>query len=302
MQENNIQIKRNPSLNVESTEAFLISIFGNEKDTVDDFIYRIKNNICTFTAYNEDNMIGLLTAWKNNFHPYCTYFALAINPVYGNEIAHKLLHCIEDNVIHPIQTTVWETSYFLKSFYEQAGFKEIRRTYMPRLNVAPINIQTYNNQLKPTQGFIYSLKDIEANHDLRSKLIHLVRDTYKKTHTANPVGTIDENQWGKLIFEDDTILEASYVILSNDDIVGFALLHASDMPKTLEFGWRGTKNVVDRSALLTLCLNQIKYAKDNQYEFIDAEIDTTDPFQIELMKHLPFAPAPTLITFQKNGV
>ena len=84
------------------------------------------------------NVVGVFFAWGNNFHPYCTYFRIYTHPFYAElHIEEFLLNEIQkrENFKLPLQTSIWETSAHLKDYYEQNNFMEIRRTYMPILDV-----------------------------------------------------------------------------------------------------------------------------------------------------------------------
>ncbi len=52
-------------------------------------------------------------------------------------VEEKLLGKIEslETIDLPLQTSIWETSVNIKELYDKNGFKEIRRTYMPTLQV-----------------------------------------------------------------------------------------------------------------------------------------------------------------------
>lgn len=259
-------------------------------------------NVCTYIAKNSEEVIAAITAWKSTFHPYCTYFSILIHPLYRNDGVEKLLlenvQAAQSNIA-PIQTSIWETSYSLKDFYDKNGFLEIRRTYTSSLNIS--SLENLETQFLKTNSFsnvsINSLREISH---LKGKLVPFVKKIYEVTHVANPTGINDLAKWEKLIFNEDTLLDGSFVALTNDDdILGFALLHTGDNPKVLEFGWRGVSENCDLNLIILLTIFQTRYARKNGYKLIKGEIDTTDIFSIEMLKFFPFNPSPSLITYQK---
>ncbi|MCU9614834.1 GNAT family acetyltransferase [Caldibacillus lycopersici] len=300
-----LTIKQNNQSNEGIVKNLLTSFFGADTNSILDFLrkWNSKNIICTYEGYDNEKLVGIIICWKNSFHPYCTYFSIAIDRNY--ELPHNvitlLLQRMETTVgeIYPLQTSIWETNYLLKTYYEKKGFHEIRRTYIPSLKISAITEDDYLNTPSKNHQSVCNLNDIENNKYLKEQLITLVRDTYELTHKANLVATLDLGKWEAMIFADDTILEASYVVIENQEILAFALLHDSDTPATLELGWRGAKKFEDLSLIVLLTCYQFNYGKDNAYEWVETEIDTTDPFQLELLHHFPFAPTPTLITYQK---
>jgi len=275
----------------------------------DDFTYRyflrgvhIKNNICTYEAYEKEMLVGLITAWKSEFHPYCTYFAMVTKPHIGFEIESVLIEALYNfkEIELPLQTSIWESSYRLKTFYEEVGFLEIRRTYMPLLKTSKIDFHEVFPDFNEQDICIQDIKSIGDHKELKFKLINLVRENYEKAHTVNPVGVHSFQKWEELIFNEDTIQTGSFVILKDNEIQAYSLLHYSNTPDQFEFGWRGTKENTDVRLMLILTAYQINFAIENGVKYIEAEVDTTDYFSVEMLKFFPFSPAPSLLTVQKR--
>lgn len=275
----------------------------------DDFTYRyflrgvnIKNNICTYEAYENEMLVGLITAWKSEFHPYCTYFAMVTKPHIGFEIESVLIEALYNfkEIELPLQTSIWETSYGLKSFYEEVEFLEVRRTYMPLLRTSKIDIQEVFPDFNGQDICIQNLNNIVNDKALKLKLINLLRENYEKAHTVNPVGVHSVQKWEELIFNEETIQSGSFIVLKHNEIQAYSLLHYSNTPNQFEFGWRGTKENTDVRLMLILTAAQINFAIENGVKYIEAEIDTTDYFSVEMLKFFPFSPAASLLTLQKR--
>ncbi|NEY99121.1 GNAT family N-acetyltransferase [Heyndrickxia shackletonii] len=262
-------------------------------------------NICTYIAKNNEEVIAAITAWKTTFHPYCTYFSILLHPLYRKAGIEKLLlkyvEAFNSNAI-PLQTSIWETFYSLKDFYDKNSFSEIRRTYIASLNISSlVNVETQfiqKNCFPKTS--IKSLRDILNNVDLKENLVPFVKKIYEITHEANPPGIHDLTKWEKLIFDEDTLLDGSYIAITDENkILGFALLHTGENPNVLEFGWRGAAESIDINLVILLTIYQTRYARKNGYKIIKGEIDTTDIYSLEMLKFFPFSPSPSLITYQK---
>lgn len=293
----------NPTHN-DSIKRLLSLCFSNDIHSKSFFErgWKSSNKIGTYIALYKYDVIGAITTWKTKFHPNCTYMSLVIHPLYRNNgVENQLLKYVEkQDISYPLQTSVWETNYFLKNYYAESGFKEIRRTYLSLLPIKKIQDLEVSliKEYSQTSISIKSLNEINEDESLKKKLILLAKETYEVNHRDNPPGINDLQTWEKLIFNNDTLMESSYIAISEDsDILAYALLHEGEN-NILEFGWRGTKSIINSNLLILLSAIQIRDAKAKGYEYIEGEIDTTDPYSIEIFKVFPFSPSPSLITYQ----
>lgn len=277
-------------LNLCSEEDYLLNVVNSSKRKF------------AYSAFIENELIGIMIAWTSSFHPYCTYFRIISNPFYKKiKIEEQLLSKVEEFEIinFPLQTSIWETSANLKNVYENNGFIEIRRTYMPLLRITNVRDDIpYNND---EYSVIKSLKEIMSNEGLFEKLTRVVKRNYEKTHLVNPVVERGLDKWKEMILTDDVVLNGSYIYLDNDekDIIAYSFLHESDKESTLELGWCGTSESKNMGLISQLTYQQVRYALNNDFEFIIGEFDTTDMHAMEVLSALPFAPCPTWITYQK---
>ncbi|WP_391209308.1 hypothetical protein [Psychrobacillus sp. L4] len=254
-------------------------------------ILKSKKLIFKQTAYIEGKLVGVIMAWKNDFHPYCTYFRLLTNPRFSSwNIESKLIAKLGKQNL-PLQTSIWETATNLKQFYETNGFKEIRRTYMPTLKVDAVDLEIVDD------CSIRTLKEILFNPTLKINLLQFVRKTYEETHLDNPVAEKSLEEWEKLLVE-DVLVEGSFIYLDKleQNIKAYSFLHESDQPNTLELGWCGS---VEFDFLQSLLFKQLHYAKEHNVEFLQGEFDTTSPYAMFSLGVLPFEACPTWITYQK---
>jgi len=255
-----------------------------------------------YSAYFDNDFVGILIAWTSSFHPYCTYFRILINPFYNRiNIEEKLLFKVEElrNVNVPLQTSIWETSANLKYFYENNGFMEIRRTYMPILKVSDFkDVRPYRSE----NYLIKTLSEVISNKILFEKLAQVVKRNYEQTHLVNPVIENGVEKWKKMILADDVVLDGTYFYVDMDEkeIIAYSFLHDSDKNDTFEFGWCGTADIKNIGLIPQLTLLQIKYASEHDIQSIIGEFDTTDKNAMEVLRSLPFAPCPTWITYQKE--
>lgn len=258
-----------------------------------------------FSALYENKLVGMVFAWTSSFHPYCTYFRILSNPFYnGLHIEEELVSKVHEQKIKtspnlPLQTSVWETSVNLNRVYKNNGFREIRRTYMPNLKVSDVvHCISYHSE----EHKIITLAEILSDETLLEKLTLLVKRTYEKTHTLNPVGEIEIEQWKRMLLADDILSDGSYIYLDNDEknIIAYTFLHESDRENSFELGWCGAADIKNKGLILHLIYYQAKYAMKHNKQFIGGEFDTTDIYAMEVMGSFPFAPCPAWITYQKE--
>ncbi|PHC87871.1 GNAT family acetyltransferase [Bacillus wiedmannii] len=256
---------------------------------------------CAYIAYYKKDVVGVFFTWNSNFHPYCTYFRMYTNPFYSElHIEQFLLNEISkrENFKLPLQTSIWETSAHLKAFFEEHNFTEIRRTYMPILDVR--KIITIDTMLHSNYA-VQSLSNILSNNSFFEKLAYVVKTNYEETHLANPVASFPLEAWKEQILADDVLLDGSFVIIDEEtEIIAYSLLHTSEKDNTVELGWCGTHNTENASLLKLLVFKQAMYANTHGYSFIQGEFDSTSIYAMEILKSFPFNPCATWITYQKE--
>ncbi|WP_432355592.1 hypothetical protein [Sporosarcina sp. A2] len=198
-----------------------------------------------YSAIAEDKLVGVVFGWSSSFHPYCTYFKILSNPLYAlSGVVEKLLSKVEslETIDSPLQTSIWETSIHLKNVYEKSEFKEIRRTYMPILQVAD-----FKEELVPfseKDHMLKTLSEISSSNELMEKLVLLVKRNYEETHKANPVVVTGLEEWKNLVLANDVIVKGSFVFLDTcgNDILAYSFLHESEDEHSYELGWCGSSS------------------------------------------------------------
>lgn len=258
--------------------------------------YYNSRNQCIATKSYQSVITGFCVAWKQAFHPNCTYIAIACEE---RELFFKLLQQLEykKNIDYPLQTSVWDPSSSLHNLYMVNNFKEVRKTIEPSLNLSDV----FNAEEGTYPGLVKSFEDIKKDSELSRRIVELAKNTYESTHSINPPGIHSFDTWKSLVFEDDVNLKGSLAIIENDEVLAFAILHHSEVDNRIEFGWRGTANQEEIYLIKVITQLQIQYAKSQGYDYIDAEIDDTDCFAVEMYKHFPFSEAAPLVTYQKRS-
>ena len=281
-------------------ESQLLDLFPYEKDLV--YLLRSSNLTCVYVAVVRDEIVGIIIAWTNQFHPYCTYFRILIVPFCRQKnIESTLFNMLLRNkkVEYPLQTSIFETSSNLKSFYKENGFTEIRRTHLPRLKIKELSSKQFNFEVKGIQ----TLSEISKDRQLMEKLTILVKDVYEETHVDNPVAKLSLHDWEQLIMADDIMMDGSLIYLDANEvsILAYSFLHYAEDNETLELGWCGSVSQYIH-LLPQLVLSQIVYANRLKFQFITGEFDTTSKYAMKVLQHIPFPTSDAWITYQKSYV
>ncbi|WHY27366.1 GNAT family acetyltransferase [Bacillus wiedmannii] len=296
--ENNLIIEKYSRSN-ELKVKQLIDLYNEDSYVFN--LLRDSKTKCAYVAYYKKDVVGIFFTWDSNFHPYCTYFRIYTNPFYsGLPIEQYLLAEIQkrENFKLPLQTSIWETSAHLKSYYEEQNFMEIRRTYMPILDVQkiiPIDTMIHSNY------DVQTFSNILSNNSFFEELAHLVKINYEDTHLANPVASYPLETWKAQILTDDVLLDGSFVMIDEENkIIAYSFLHTSEKDNTVELGWCGTHTTENLSLLKLLVFKQAMYASKHDYSFIQGEFDSTSIYAMDILKSFPFNPCATWITYQKE--
>jgi ribosomal protein S18 acetylase RimI-like enzyme len=252
------------------------------------------------TAYRGHQLAGFLMTWKNNFHPHALYFKILIVPSSrDSQIERLLMEKLKENHTgdQPLLTSIWETNDQQMNLYTAHGFTEIRRTYMPKLELSSAIARSDS---KEERYSLHTLEEISSNLEQMDELAQLVKQNYESTHLVNPAAAMPLSVWKELILGKDTILDGSFLSYDEEGIAAYAFLHTSDERNTLEIGWSGVRKDVPSSCISQLVIRQIRYARERKYHFLAGEFDSTDKVAMEVFHSFPFQSVPAWVTLQKK--
>lgn len=241
----------------------------------------------------ENTLIGYLYYTINHFHPHSIY--LHFNFLIENpdvDILNKMFSKLKVKVSNYNYIFNSENHFsFYKSFINNNGFIEMRKTYEPEISTD--NLIFHYNYIDSHDGSVY------PPFVLTDELVHKVQDIYRSTHVANPLGDINLQEW-KTVITNDLDLENSIIIYSeNKEITAYLFIfHGSENVK--EIGWVYFKNEVAKKYLL----KQFKFAlcrlKKSGIKTIGLEVDNTDKYAYDLFSPFLNHAEPSLITYIKH--
>jgi len=291
----------------EFVDSILESIWGMEPPDYpygeEDFPANGRSLPSTYIAKVTGQPVGFCSIWRNEYHPSALYFSIHIHENFRNKgIGTMLLDHIKEinNDKLSLQTSFWETSIVGDHFLRSKGFKVIRKTIEPVLDLLHIEniLASMRSCDLPEEYQILNLSEIEDEVEYMN-FITLTKKCYQYTHLDNPLGEISLEEWRRVV-ESDTVPDGSFVVMKNNVIIAFALLHENSN-KIKDLGWRGVDSSCENNTkelILALTYKQLEYAHKQQQDYLNAEIDTTDKWSLIMLDHLPFANAPTWVTYQ----
>ncbi len=253
-------------------------------------------------------IVGVGWLWDNPFHPFALRMGILVDSAWrrrgiGTRLFDELV--AENRRGLPLIASTWETSAGGIRFLARLGFREIRRTYEPALPLDGFDSDPYRKFAERCGGAGYriaSLAELAMEQGRNRKVAALCEEIYRATHTVNPPGDTDPAAWEALVFE-DLVEEGSFVALHGGEYAAVALLHPGEGSSEMELGWRGVARdhlEHQRNLVLALTFRQLAYAARCGCRTVRAEVDTTDPWSMLLLEHLPFRPAPAWVTLRRN--
>lgn len=268
-----------------------------------------KRDSVTLLAFEGNQLVAMMTRFERQFHPHTTTLEFGFDPEIDTDPRRQL----ETELFHRITTDVAKTRIFRAQLLEHQSrelrflhnkhFLEMRRTWMPSVNVSSLPVTLFDD-LRLALGRGYSVHRLdELQHDTRfmRQLTGANRDHYIATHAINPPRKCNLKQWQNIAYDEDLIPKASFVALKGDRIAAFSSLCQSESDGALDVAWFATTAAYVTDSLLlnrALKAKELEYARTHEIANLCFEFDSTDPQAMALLEALPINPGLALITFQ----
>jgi GNAT superfamily N-acetyltransferase len=264
----------------------------------------------TIVAEHDGHIAGFGSLWTNRMHPYSLYIGVNVHPDHqargiGAAIYARLLRARGGYASLPLQTATWSDCVPVLRFLARHGFREDKRTYLPRIQLSGVRISGYRTveEQCAVAGYrVASLAELAPTLERNRRVAALAADLYRATHPSNPPAPLTPAEWEEIVFDD--IVEAGcFVALKGDEYGGISFLHPHEQPDTLWFGWRGVASPYrhDEDLILRMLVyHELRYAQRHGYARLQAEIDTTDPWAMRLLNLLPFSSERAWVTLRSE--
>jgi GNAT superfamily N-acetyltransferase len=257
----------------------------------------------TWVAVAGGQVVGFGSAWLNAFHPHAVYIGVNVHPAWQRRgIGSRLLSALAglgDGRL-PLQTSTWERSVAGVRFLERHGFVEVRRTWMPELPLADLDLAALAGCEERCLALGYrfaALSDVPGYEEL---LAPLLAEVYTAAHGINPPRPMGLGGWTDLLRRDPPIAAASFVAFAGDQVVAISLAHEDDAPTLSWSGVTAGHRQHERDLMCAMAVRQVAAAAALGATAMQGEFDSTDPWDMLLMEALPFGPAPAWLTVQRG--
>ena len=235
-------------------------------------------SVPTILALEKDEVVGIGSLSRNDFHPYREYIKIFVQPEnrkmgIGRELFDALLSQSKQK---KFQTSISSKDEVAISFLEHCGFNLARKCYTPILkNDEPIIINSY-----PT------IKELSPA--IQNEVFALQLDNYREFHQAiNPLNErISFYQWKEMLCE-NLVLNRSYVLLKDEEVSAYVLCYEGDVPEKIEIGYVGGRNISSLEEYV-IFYKQLADRLIQDFDVVEIEADDVDPYASALLNQFAY--------------
>ncbi|OWA33650.1 hypothetical protein B9G55_20090 [Saccharibacillus sp. O16] len=260
-----------------------------------------------FIVRSHSGIDGIALLWQKGFHPLGRYLNLYLRPDQQDlRVAEALMEVVQAEAGgRAIQVLFRENELLAVDFYTRFGFAEMRRTYMPHLDLAKVKLTAAEEQgaaIRDDCLHIRSFAELQGNEAALNGLAQRMRASYEKAHEGNPPQPYPLTVWRTFSEADDLWAEGSFAALNaqGDEVLAFASLHKGEAEHEAELGWMGAESGFE-TLLEIVDRKRMAYSLAHGFIRVSAEIDNTDRYQITLLDKYPFEPAEPLLTYRREA-
>jgi hypothetical protein len=288
-------------------EAFLRRVWASDAESES---HLPKQDSVTFLAFAGKQLLGMMTRFERSFHPYTTTLEFGFDPEIDGGLRRQLEEALFDQIVRGVAKTqifrvqLLENQFQEIKFLHDKRFLEMRRTYMPSVNVSSLPATLFEDDLRLAleRGFsIRGLHEMQNDPQFMLQLTEANRDHYIATHEINPPRECDLNEWQNIAYSEDLIPQAAFVALENDQIAAFSSLCNSESDDACDVAWFASTPAYTADSLIlnrALKAKELEYARVNNVTNLCFEFDSTDPQAMALLETMPIDSGLALITFQ----
>lgn len=235
-------------------------------------------SVPTVLALEKDEVVGIGSLSRNDFHPYREYIKIFVQPEnrkmgIGRELFDALLYQSKQK---KFQTSISSKDEVAISFLEHCGFNLARKCYTPILkNDEPIIINSY-----PT------IKELSPA--IQNEVFALQLDNYREFHQAiNPLNErISFYQWKEMLCE-NLDLNRSYILLKDEEVVAYVLCYEGDAPGKIEIGYVGGRNISSLEEYV-IFYKQVADLLIQEFDIVEIEADDVDLYASALLNQFTY--------------
>lgn len=257
-----------------------------------------------FVAKNEGQVCGLACTRERTIHPYTVTIDLSLPPSGWSDGTADALFA---DLALALPDQLWRTQllepHAARAFLRRHGFFEVRRTWIPTLNIAdlPHTLLADAHAEALRLGFDLGPLARGANDDvLMDALAEAHLEHYSVTHSVNPAGPRPLALWRGLFLGDDLDSDAAFLARRDGALAAFTSLRP-DGAGAWEVAWFGTLHPHRADAYtlnLALKHGEVGFAQRRGITQLAFEVDSTDPEAVAVLDTLTEAKGEALLTYQ----
>ena len=260
---------------------------------------------------NEENssLIGIASASCYSSHPTHIDLNINVHPNFqaqgvGKLLFEKISKKLQSQPKLPFMSATYEDQGRAIAFLEDRGYHEWGRTYLPRLDVTKVDLDTLKQRLEHVEAIGYqilTMNDLASDKKRDEKLGDLIFEIYANIHPKNPPSQKMYEQRQE-IFVDGLTTETSFIAVKDHVYAAFGGLVASEHTQSLDFETFGVHPAFREHGFdlsLAIKYHEIIYAQAHRVKYLVVEVDKTDEWGMHVMSALPFEHRPAWVIFEK---
>lgn len=272
-------------------KSFVERFFSKHKDLEQNFLSSMgsTSNKGIYSLNDENDIVAVATTHHSPWHPHCVYVRLAYDLNRIDEGALKLLiDNLKDEFDKPLFFLIDNRFKGLEGVLLYKGLRFIRKTEV-------ITFLPQKREIIAIDRKVKAISEITNEPILMTSLIELCKTIYTETHLDNPVGDFSLANWESIIME-DLNEENSYVVINENKIIAFSLMHQVE-ENHWELGLIGVEKRSEMTLLDSLITMQLRDATNLGVVEIEKEIDSTCPYSQHIVESLNYNISETLYAF-----
>ncbi|SOC39089.1 hypothetical protein [Salinicoccus kekensis] len=242
------------------------------------------------TCEGEEGILAYLYYSLNPYHPSAPYlrFAVLDQSVDAETIVEMYEKLKSTLPLSDIILEIHRNHDLYEKLITTHDFEEFRKTYEAEVEISEMVSHYTVDETKSYEG--------EQSFEMTESLLDLSRKVYESVHDTIPLRGMTLAEWKDLI-TDDLDLENSIVIHDEDEAVTAYMLIYGDEDNSRDVGYIYYSDADAKQRLTSAFRHTLDKLREDGYEHINLEIDTTDEYAYGFFNEFVNDEAPVLVSY-----